>query len=928
VHREKIISLLLSVANDDSWCKNHASDINHLRGIPYRVRLDGILELEACLISCFTSLPQAHAFVPIIVEALRSVFAKYALNSASFSAPTLVVEIVLAITSLAPLARVRVAIDGRVALIPRLASELPDNVTNILLTFYKASATYSQSGVVEVHGAPALSVAPCSTPESAQYKTILAVDGILESALRFLQMPTTHIAQHTDGSRFSLSCLRVSCMAIMRHHCLVCTPPNFSIDVARSVLSSSVLEGSCMDEFEVSGLALLQFSQSVVIASRRELIDNARHLQQMLVLDMVLQVFEAPSILECNIGSNGLCSLIPSLVSASPENRIYIDKISASVRNVLANGCRTRELDETGANRTLATFRILHDIFAMGSSDTIPVDVCRLVLKLLARQAMTSGWKPENQCFSLGMLFLPRLLSALGADQLQYASVTLRDASSNNMYAKGVMGLIDGVKHQRRLSCGKLRHHSPALSNFERLFRTEQLVRHFEYDTTSRNSRAAWLINGDSLLTCRIGATHSMYADSVELLFRSQTSRMRLVLSIRDGCVLQDPGFLIPPIGLDSMARTANMTGTLQTYSMPKETAAVIARFEKLMALSDTVSGLPTPSDDSYHGPSFHIDKFTTDVDRWLASVINTVNMHSLLSARIHSFLLVDCGVATDKQSLADADMCALNYDESLNRAIDVLDRAPPLHTLKVALLYDQSANHEGSLFDGGIHMLGMRACSPAFHEFANGLGKLVPTKDLIGFSSGGLDTSNHETDGKFALLYTDVDKSKSLAASTCIIYHVVSLMPKAEPWNTNRKRHVGNDFVIIVFSDEGSAAVGRHDHQDGDLIGGAFGLVIIFVSIVKSGVYIVNVRIRDRMINGKRDNNILSSFVNDYSIAAEDGPVFVRNLAVRADMACRALTGSPDAVPNIVYRKQLLQDLKRHASVKLVSATGGELKH
>jgi hypothetical protein len=151
------------------------------------------------------------------------------------------------------------------------------------------------------------------------------------------------------------------------------------------------------------------------------------------------------------------------------------------------------------------------------------------------------------------------------------------------------------------------------------------------------------------------------------------------------------------------------------------------------------------------------------------------------------------------------------------------------------------------------------------------------------------------------------------VVSSTAIVYHVASLMPNHGNGNVvNRKRHVGNDFVIICFSDHGSDAIVQYDLRGGELIGGAFGLVIIFVTIHKPGIYRVNVRVRNVVVGSTLDNG-LARFVKDYSTSEKDGPALVRNIALRADLACRALTGAPDALPNYVYRTEVMRDMKRH---------------
>ena len=65
-------------------------------------------------------------------------------------------------------------------------------------------------------------------------------------------------------------------------------------------------------------------------------------------------------------------------------------------------------------------------------------------------------------------------------------------------------------------------------------------------------------------------------------------------------------------------------------------------------------------------------------------------------------------------------------------------------------------------------------------------------------FYLGGLDRSG--TDGNFTYCYHD--------DITQVIYHVASMMPtdlQADPSCSNKKLHIGNDFVTIVYNDSGT---------------------------------------------------------------------------------------------------------------------------
>ncbi|KAL5280406.1 RAP1GAP.2 family protein [Megaselia abdita] len=84
---------------------------------------------------------------------------------------------------------------------------------------------------------------------------------------------------------------------------------------------------------------------------------------------------------------------------------------------------------------------------------------------------------------------------------------------------------------------------------------------------------------------------------------------------------------------------------------------------------------------------------------------------------------------------------------------------------------------------------------SPAFDEFLECLGERIVLQEHKGFR-GGLDITNGQT-GREAIY----EKFKERE----IIYHVSTLLPYAEgdPQQLQRKRHIGNDIVAIIFQEE-----------------------------------------------------------------------------------------------------------------------------
>ncbi|KAJ3555438.1 hypothetical protein NM688_g2576 [Phlebia brevispora] len=91
--------------------------------------------------------------------------------------------------------------------------------------------------------------------------------------------------------------------------------------------------------------------------------------------------------------------------------------------------------------------------------------------------------------------------------------------------------------------------------------------------------------------------------------------------------------------------------------------------------------------------------------------------------------------------------------------------------------------------------ILGNTHGSPAYTHFLEGLGRLIDLRGQVDVYAGGLDP---DEDGEYAYAWWD-DIGQ-------ILYHTATLMPAGEGDNyNNKKRHIGNDYVRIVWNDSGS---------------------------------------------------------------------------------------------------------------------------
>ncbi|KAF9874864.1 GTPase activating protein [Colletotrichum karsti] len=129
--------------------------------------------------------------------------------------------------------------------------------------------------------------------------------------------------------------------------------------------------------------------------------------------------------------------------------------------------------------------------------------------------------------------------------------------------------------------------------------------------------------------------------------------------------------------------------------------------------------------------------------------------------------------------------------DEAVQRAVRVFDRNSTVDGHKVGVIYIG----EGQTQEAEI--LANVSGSSDYVTFLNGLGTLTKLKGSK-FNTQGLDRE-YDSDGEYTFCWRD--------RVTEIVFHVTTQMPtnlERDPHCINKKRHIGNDFVNIIFNDSG----------------------------------------------------------------------------------------------------------------------------
>ena len=136
-----------------------------------------------------------------------------------------------------------------------------------------------------------------------------------------------------------------------------------------------------------------------------------------------------------------------------------------------------------------------------------------------------------------------------------------------------------------------------------------------------------------------------------------------------------------------------------------------------------------------------------------------------------------------------------IGTNETITRGIALLDRTPSIDIHKIGIIYVA----EGQKLESEI--LGNIFGSTHYERFLTEIGQLFPLNSNLNIYTGGLDTSDQKLDGSFAICHFP---DQRLAQ---IIFHTTTLMPnnKNDVVRTAKKRHIGNDFVNIIWNEGGS---------------------------------------------------------------------------------------------------------------------------
>ena len=121
------------------------------------------------------------------------------------------------------------------------------------------------------------------------------------------------------------------------------------------------------------------------------------------------------------------------------------------------------------------------------------------------------------------------------------------------------------------------------------------------------------------------------------------------------------------------------------------------------------------------------------------------------------------------------------------------------------------------------------------------------------------------------------------ILVDSMVLFHTVTLMPDRL---TNRKRHVGNDVVHIVYGlDIDTLDV---DHERMGITGQFCFITIYVIPLVHVPLFKVSVHLKAGL--DKSICSALNHLIGSSLISRRVGAHFVRNLAIQADVICQSM--------------------------------------
>jgi len=243
----------------------------------------------------------------------------------------------------------------------------------------------------------------------------------------------------------------------------------------------------------------------------------------------------------------------------------------------------------------------------------------------------------------------------------------------------------------------------------------------------------------------------------------------------------------------------------------------------------------------------------------------------------------------------------------AIDRAVLVLDMIPPYDTWSTGVVYVRP----GQTSDMKAILLNEHG-STRYQQFLASLGRLVTLTECNSKHTylGGLDQSGEE-DGLFTYVWQENIMQ--------MVFHVATLMPNRGNDVSCKQRHIGNDYVTIVYDDNNTL-----QYKPGSAVRGQFLSAEIIVSPLDRGFHSV------RVAYHKPDMEGILQISEKRTVSDRRLGVLVRQMALHANMAavaCRYQNKSEESVSKPLARLKQIKRIRGKLGQELEGkrSVGGE---
>jgi hypothetical protein len=208
-----------------------------------------------------------------------------------------------------------------------------------------------------------------------------------------------------------------------------------------------------------------------------------------------------------------------------------------------------------------------------------------------------------------------------------------------------------------------------------------------------------------------------------------------------------------------------------------------------------------------------------------------------------------------------------LDNGDKLERSLRHLDKSPVRETMKMGVIYvgrNQQTQQDILKNDRG---------SAAYERFITQLGWEIELDKHRGFC-GGLDSNPKSlSNGKTALYYANSHSE--------VIFHVITKMPtkESDKQQIDKKRHVGNDYVHIVWSDNDS-----HEYDPGTITSHFNDVQVVIYPLRKTqkGLFLIQIFSKEKV-------PLFGPLQSGMVVHQQDLARLVRQTAMNANRVCRS---------------------------------------